>query len=40
MYKLERKKKTKNFIGMDFNNLKLMKTHIYVETPIHMSKFP
>lgn len=40
MYNFFYKIKTKNFIGMKFNNLKLIKTNIYVETPIHLSKFP
>ncbi len=32
--------KTKNFTGMEFNNLKLVKTNIYVESPIHLLTFP
>ncbi len=31
---------TKNFTGMEFNNLKLIKTNIYVESLIHLSTFP
>ncbi len=40
MYKIFKQIKTKNFIGMEFNNLKLITTNLYVKSPIHLSTFP
>lgn len=40
MYKIFKQIKTKNFIGMELDNFKLIKTNIYLESPIHLSTFP